>query len=50
MTDKQIENLYKIKDLCCEKIKYCNKICSNCDSFCNEEKILTLVLEVLNDR
>ena len=50
MTDKQLENLYKIKDLCCEKIKYCTKLCNSCDNPCNEEKILTLVLEVLNDR
>lgn len=50
MTDKQIENLYKIKDLCCEKIKFCNKVCFDCSNPCIENKILTLTNEVLNDR
>lgn len=48
MADKQIENLYKIKDLCCEKIKFCNKACFNCISHCTENEILILVNEVLN--
>ena len=50
MTDKQIETLYKIKDLCCEKMKYCCQTCYYCNTQCIEYKILTLVNEALNDR
>lgn len=47
MTDKQIENLYKIKDLCCEKTKYCNIPCSVCEKPCTEYQILVLTNEAL---
>lgn len=50
MTDKQIENLYKIKDLCCEETKFCSMSCYHCGNECNEHKILILINEVLNDR
>ena len=50
MTDKQIEKLYEIKNICCERVKDCYKPCFHCCSHCNEYLILTLVNEVLNDR
>ena len=49
MKDKQLENLYKIKDLCCEKMKHCYQTCYYCNAQCIEYKILTLVNEVTND-
>ena len=51
MTDKQLETLYKIKDLCCEKIKRCTMlcVCSDCPNQCIENKIVVLINEVLND-
>ena len=50
MTDKQLENLYKIKDLCCEEIKHCCMSCYHCSNECNEQKILILLNEVLNEK
>ena len=39
MTDKQLENLYKIKDLCCEETKYCTSCYLKLNSFIQGELI-----------
>lgn len=37
------KKLDKIKDLCCENIKKCDKPCFMCSNTCIEEKIVTII-------
>ena len=41
------QKISEIKDLCCEKIKKCNKACFMCSNTCIEEKIVTIIRGVV---
>lgn len=49
MTENQLNKLYEIKHLCCDKIKVCANACYVCTSQCVESKVLDLVNEVINE-
>lgn len=48
MTEEQLDKLYEIKELCCNKIKKCYDVCFSCPSQCVESKILDKINEVIN--